>query len=114
MYNPPGKLRMLAPSATLRILMVEDDPDVRDSVSLALRDAGHDVVELADGAAAIERISSTFFDVVVTDIRLPRTDGMTVFRHAKKVSPRTSVILMTSYVAVADAVAALKEGASDY
>jgi DNA-binding NtrC family response regulator len=98
----------------LHILLVEDDPDVRLAVGNALRDSGHEVVELADGAAAIERLSKELFDVVVTDIRLPKADGLAIFRHAKSVAPRTDVILMTSFAAVADAVSALKEGACDY
>jgi len=99
---------------TLRILLVEDDPDIRHAVLDALGEAGHEVVPLADGAAALERISAELFDVVVTDVRLPKVDGLAVFRHARHVSPRTEVILMTSYGAVEDAVAALKQGAHDY
>jgi DNA-binding NtrC family response regulator len=98
----------------LHILLVEDDPDVRDAVASALRDAGHEVTEVFDGALAIDRLSSETFDVLVTDIRLPKADGLTVFRHARRVAPRTDVILMTSFGAVADAVSALKEGACDY
>ncbi len=99
---------------SLRILLVEDDADTRDAVLGALRDAGHDVLEVTEGAAAVERLSAEAFDVVVTDVRLPKVDGLGVFRHARRASPRTDVILMTSYGAVADAVAALKQGANDY
>jgi DNA-binding NtrC family response regulator len=98
----------------LRILLVEDDPDVREAVAAALQDAEHQVTEVIDGALALERLSSEAFDVVVTDIRLPKADGLTVFRQAKRVAPRTDVILMTSFGAVAEAVSALKEGATDY
>jgi DNA-binding NtrC family response regulator len=95
-------------------LLVEDDPDIRSSVRNALDEAGHVVVERGDGAGALERISAEFFDVVVTDVRLPGVDGLAVFRQARRVSPRTDVILMTSYAAVHDAVTALKQGAHDY
>ncbi len=88
--------------------------DVRDAVLSALRDAGHDVVELADGAAAIARLSSEVFEVVVSDVRLPHADGFAVFRHVRQVSPSTRVILMTSFGDVRAAVGALKEGAHDY
>lgn len=98
----------------LRILLVEDDPDIREAVVSALQAAGHDVVTLADGAAAMERVSAEIFEVVVTDVRLPKVDGLTVFRHVRRVSPRTDVIVMTSFGAVADAVTALKQGAHDY
>ena len=98
----------------LRILLVEDDPDIREAVLSALQAAGHEVAALADGAAAVERISAELFEVVVTDVRLPKVDGLTVFRHVRRVSPRTDVIVMTSFGAVADAVTALKQGAHDY
>jgi DNA-binding NtrC family response regulator len=99
----------------MRVLLVEDDLDVRDAVGAALRDAGHAVTACGDGAAAIERLGSGGpFDLVLTDVRLPRVDGMGVFRRAREISPHTAVILMTSYGGVSDAVAALKQGATDY
>jgi two-component system response regulator HydG len=98
----------------LRVLLVEDDPDVRLAVAPALSSAGHEVVAVADGAIALERLSVEVFDVVVSDIRLPRVDGLTVFRAARALPTRTDVILMTSFATVSDAVSALKEGAHDY
>ena len=98
----------------LRVLVVEDDIDVRRAVVSALVDAKYSVTEVTDGAAAIERISSSSFDLVVTDVRMPKADGVAVFRHTRKASPRTAVILMTSFATVANAVQALKEGAHDY
>jgi DNA-binding NtrC family response regulator len=99
----------------LRILLVEDDPDVRLAVAPGLTDAGHDVVAVADGGAALERLSAGVFDVVVTDIRLPGgIDGIAVFRAARSLAVRADVILMTSFASVTAAVGALKEGANDY
>ena len=98
----------------LRILVVEDDADVRREVVRALREASHVVIEAADGASAIERVSATAFDVVVTDLRLPKADGRAVFRQVKATSPRTKVIMMTSFASVSNAVDALKEGVFDY
>ncbi len=94
----------------LRILLAEDDPDVRSAVHAALADAGHDVVAVSDGRAAVEWIGAETFDLLVSDVRLPEVDGLAVFRHARQVSPRTAVVLMTSFAAVADAVAALHRG----
>jgi DNA-binding NtrC family response regulator len=98
----------------LGILLVEDDKDVRELVAAALRQTGHRVVDVADGAAAIERLGGAVYDVVVCDVRLPKVDGLEVFRAARRVSCSTDVILMTSFATVNDAVAALKEGAHDY
>src|SRR5262249_23210690 len=94
--------------------LVEDDPDIQEAVRGALVDAGHDVVSLSDGGAALERVSAESFDAVITDVRLPKTDGLAVFRHVRAVSPQTDGILLTSFGAVAGAVGALKQGAHDY
>jgi DNA-binding NtrC family response regulator len=98
----------------LRILLVEDDRDVRLAVSTALRDEGHDVTEVGDGASALERVAAAVYDVVVTDVRLPRVDGLAVFRAVQGSAKATDVILMTSFGNASDAVAALKQGALDY
>ena len=68
----------------------------------------------ANGAEGLTLISSNVFDVMICDIRLPRVDGLTLFRRVRQESPGTDVILITAHAAVADAVAALKEGAYDY
>ena len=98
----------------LSVLAVEDDSDIRVAVCEALRDAGHEVLGLADGQQALERIRSTTFDVVITDVWLPNLDGAALFRQVREISPTTAVILMTSFATADDAVAALKKGAYDY
>ncbi len=98
----------------LRVLVVEDDPDIRSAVSDGLRDAGHDVVAVADGQLGLEQVLSTTFDVVVTDVRIPRLDGVALFHKTRDVAPATAVILMTSFATATEAVAALKQGAHDY
>ena len=98
----------------LDILLVDDEPDFRAVVGDALRDAGHRVTLAANGAEGLSLISANVFDVMLCDIRLPRIDGLTLFRRVRQESPSTDVILITAHAAVADAVAALKEGAYDY
>ncbi len=98
----------------LDILLIDDEPSIRLTVADGLEDAGHTVTTAADGAAAMSLIDERTFDLVVTDIRMPKVDGMTVFRRLRKERPTTGVILMTAYATVTDAVAALKEGALDY
>ena len=80
----------------------------------ALRDAGHRVTAVKDGAEALELVKARAFDLMICDIRLPKLDGLTLFRQTRQQSPDTTVILMTAFAAVQDAVAALKEGAHDY
>ncbi len=106
--------RSRSPRFALRVLLVEDDPDVREAVGTALRDAGHDVAEVTDGQLALDQIAATSFDLIVTDVKLPHADGFTIFQKARDVAPRTAVILMTSFGSASDAVAAMKRGAHDY
>ncbi|MCA9543845.1 MAG: sigma-54-dependent Fis family transcriptional regulator, partial [Myxococcales bacterium] len=98
----------------LDVLLVDDEPTIRLSIGDAIADAGHRVTLAADGAEALDRIKSHVFDVVVSDIRMPKVDGLTLFRRTREISPETDVILVTAYGAVDDAVIALKEGARDY
>jgi DNA-binding NtrC family response regulator len=98
----------------LDILLVDDEPTIRLAVGDALRGVGHRVTVASDGAEAMERLQARVFDVVITDIRLPKADGMTIFRALRADAPGTDVILVTAYGSVNDAVAAMKEGAYDY
>ncbi len=98
----------------LRILLADDEPSIRLTVGDALRAEGFDVTTVADGAEALALTESRSFDLVITDIRMPKVDGMTVFRRVRGKSPRTDVILVTAYGDVSDAVSAMKEGAYDY
>jgi DNA-binding NtrC family response regulator len=87
---------------------------VRTASAEALRTAGHDVREVSDGAAALAVLAEQVFDVVISDVRMPKVDGLTVFRSVRETSKDTAVILMTSFGAVPAAVTALREGAYDY
>ncbi len=98
----------------LDILLVDDEPTIRLSVGDALEDAGHRVTLAADGQAALDRVAEQRFDLVITDIRMPGLDGLSLFRRLRESAPETDVILITAYGAVDDAVAALKQGARDY
>lgn len=100
--------------SNLEILLADDEPSIRLTVADALEDMGHVVTQCADGAEAIEEIERRNFDVVISDIRMPKADGIAVFERVRARSPGTDVILMTAYAAVNDAVEAMKEGASDY
>jgi two-component system response regulator AtoC len=98
----------------LSVLLVDDEPDMGLAAGDALRDAGHRVVVATNGAEALELVTTQPFDVMICDIRLPKLDGLTLFRRTRQESPDTAVILMTAFGAVQDAVAAVKEGAHDY
>ncbi len=98
----------------LSILLADDEPLIRMTVSDALRASGHSVQVARDGAEALAALESRAFDVMICDIRLPKIDGLTVFRHVIGISPSTVVVLITGFGSIADAVATIKEGAYDY
>ena len=100
-----------------RILIVEDNDTLRRGISLALRERWSDVDEVATGDDAIQRISDTdmdAFDVILTDLRLPGCDGVSVLRAARERDPDTSVLIMTAYGSIETAVDAMRSGAFDF
>ncbi len=98
----------------LDILLADDEPSILLSVADALRAATFRVTTAGDGEAALVACAAQRFDVILCDVRMPRVDGLTLLRHIRKHAPGTDVILMTAHANVADAVNALKDGATDY
>jgi two-component system, NtrC family, response regulator AtoC len=98
----------------LNVLVADDEPTIRLTIGETLRSHGHRVTWAANGAEALDRIHDTVFDVVVTDVRMPRLDGLTLFRKIRELAPDTKVIIITAYGDVSEAVTTLKEGAVDY
>jgi two-component system response regulator AtoC len=102
------------PEEALDVLLIDDEPELRMTLEDAVRSAGHRVTVSSDGAEGLGHVISKVFDVVICDVRLPKLDGLTLMRRVRQESPNCEVILMTAFAEVADAVAALKEGAFDY
>jgi DNA-binding NtrC family response regulator len=97
-----------------RILVADDEEGIRTFLAEALERSGHEVVQVADGAAAVRTAREEPFDVVLTDLRMPGTDGMTVVRSVRTEQPDVEVIVLTAFGDVATAVEAMKLGAYDY
>ncbi len=96
-----------------RILVADDEPNLRRVLTAMLRREGHEVVQATDGSEAMELMGSDV-DVVITDLRMPTVDGMGVLRHAAAATPHVPVIMITAYGSVGQAVEAIKAGAFDY
>jgi two-component system response regulator PilR (NtrC family) len=97
------------------ILVCDDERSICEMLEIALRKEGHKVETVTSGEAAKRKMDSALFDVVVTDIRMPHTNGIEVLRHAHSVSPDTAVVLITAVDDIEAAVAAVKAGgAADY
>jgi DNA-binding NtrC family response regulator len=102
------------PRGGRRILIVDDEPSMRDMLSIMLAREGYEV-QVADSRAAAARVlSSAPLDAVITDVKLPDGDGIEILRHVKAGSPETAVIVMTAFGSTQTAVAAMKLGAHDY
>jgi DNA-binding response OmpR family regulator len=107
---------------TPSILLVEDDEMARTLLTSVLKRTGYQVTAAPDGETAIQLLSAASdadapagaYDVVITDIRMPETDGIEVMHTAKKKSPPPAIILMTGYGSVETAIAALRAHAYDY
>lgn len=98
-----------------RILVVDDDPNVLTTSCIALTREGHQVARAETYLQFEEFIKKTLFDVVITDLRLENyKTGIDVLTHCKNISPETCVIIITAFSSVDSAVAAIREGASDY
>jgi len=97
-----------------RILIADDEPNLRRVLVAILRRDGHDVVQATDGSEALERLSGGDVDVVITDLRMPKVDGMEVLRQTSRTAPHVPVIIITAYGSVGQAVEAIKAGAFDY
>jgi two-component system response regulator HydG len=100
-----------------RILVVDDEPSHRDSLRRILERAGFDVLVAEDGEKAVEALRTAGgapVNVVLTDLVMPRMDGMALLKAVKTVSPESDVVVMTAYGTVENAVHAMREGAYDF
>lgn len=98
----------------MKILIVEDEKITRITLSDLLHREGHEVDSASNGDAGIQQVAKVKYDVVVTDLRLPRRDGIEVLKAAKEQNPDCEVIVITAYASIETAIAALKLGAYDY
>jgi len=96
------------------VLLVEDKAELRAMLRKALERAGYTVEEAPDGNAAIDKVRSRRYLMVLTDLKLPGHSGIDVLREARRVEPTLPVIIMTAYGSVEEAVTAMKEGAFDF
>jgi two-component system response regulator MprA len=97
-----------------RLLVVDDDPDVRDSLERALRVAGYAVTTAVHGADALDQLARTPVDLIVLDVLMPIVDGFDACRRLRERGNATPVLVLTARDAVEDRVTGLEAGADDY
>lgn len=97
-----------------KILVVDDEYYIRDLLKKSLSKEGYEVIDVENGVLAIELVEREKFDLVISDIRMPKMSGMELFRRIRSEFPDLPVILVTGYADIEGARKALKEGAVDY
>lgn len=96
------------------ILIAEDEDLLRQEVSDALTDAGYRVLSAKDGVIALTELKNNSVQLVITDLRMPRTDGLELIRKGREISPESQFIIMTAFGSMETAIEALRAGATDY
>jgi len=100
--------------ANWKILLIDDEPDIRDVVSMDLTDAGYTVLTAADGAEGLAICDAKRPQIVITDIRMPKMDGLAVLATIKEKYPDIQVIVVTAFGEIDVAIRALQLDASDF
>jgi two-component system cell cycle response regulator CpdR len=91
----------MASGSMAKIILAEDDNDMRRFLAKALEKAGHHVTSFAEGASAFEEIKQTTFDLLLTDIVMPEMDGIELARRAAELDPALKIMFITGFAAVA-------------
>ena len=97
-----------------KILVVDDEEIIRESLSYILRKEGYSVEEAANGKIAYEKLKEDSFDLVITDLEMPEMKGTALLEEIKNLHLRTSTIIITAFGSLETAISALRNGASDY
>lgn len=97
-----------------RILVVDDEQAVRDLLAKTLTMADYDVDAAPDGATAIDRMRAVEYDLLITDLKMPGMDGLSVIREARRATPDLPIIIITGYSTEASAIEAINLGVAGY
>jgi len=96
------------------LLVVDDEPSIRELLEISFRKEGHKVEVASNGEAAKTRLAGQIFDIVISDICMPDMDGVELLRYSKEVSPSTIFILITGVPTIGTAIDAVNFGADRY
>ena len=97
-----------------RILVVDDEPRIRNMLTMCLEDDGHDVTTVSDAAGTTAAMEKEAFDIVFLDLRLPDRPGMALIPELLAEQPRAEIVIITAHASIDSAVKAMRKGASDY
>ena len=98
----------------MRLLLIEDEPTLRESVAKKLRRSGYEMDDCGDGETALELLAAERYDLVLLDLNLPKVNGMTVLRTLRRTDLETPVLILSARSEISDKVEGLDAGANDY
>src|SRR5450755_3176707 len=98
----------------MRALVVDDEQNIRRTLTVALESMGYEVASSANGSGALNEIKARRFDVMLLDLKLSQESGLDVLEEAIRISPTLAVVIMTAYASIETAVEAMRRGAFDY
>ena len=97
-----------------RILVVDDEQIIRESLGFVLKKEGYHVEEASNGVEALRKHEERLFDIIITDIEMPEMRGMELLERVTQRTPQTFVLMITAFASIETAVQALRRGAFDY
>lgn len=107
-------LMKLAEEHKNKILVVEDEKNMREILKILLEGEGYDISAAKDAAEGINLLDREIFDLIITDVRMPGGNGLQILEKAQEISPETLVIIITAFGTIESAIEAMKHGAYDY
>ncbi len=107
-------VRTLCSVQTSQVLVVDDEEIARTNLEYILRKEGHQVSTAANGMEALKKVKAQEFDIVLTDLKMEKMDGIQLLESVKQIAPHTEIVMVTGYATVSSAVDALKKGAAHY
>lgn len=96
------------------ILVADDESSIRESLTIVLEDEGYSCTAVKNGVEAIQAIDKSSFDIIISDLKMPKTDGLGVLEYALQHSSDTLTIIITAHATIETAIQALRKGAADY
>ena len=98
----------------MRALVVDDEQNIRRTLTVALESMGYEVASSANGSGALNEVKARRFDVMLLDLKLSQESGLDVLEEAIRISPALAVVIMTAFASIETAVEAMRRGAFDY
>ncbi len=101
-------------TATRKILVIDDEPFLRETLAIILQDEGYGVATAANAREALQNLQNEPFDLVFLDIKMPEVSGLDLLPEIRNLSPDIPIIMLTAYASLTSAIEAMRKGANDY